>query len=63
MAKSRKPGHQEPLPTSLRSACAEASLHAEIERVKMMTVEQRVLSALSMKRRFSWIEPTPKTRI
>lgn len=39
------------------SACAKASLQAEIERVRQMTVEERVLAALSMKSRFGWLQP------
>lgn len=31
-----------------RSACAESSLRAEIERVKKMTVEERMSAALNM---------------
>ncbi len=41
------------------SACAKASLQAEIERVRRMTVEERVLAALSMKSRFGWLQPAP----
>ena len=31
-----------------RSACAEASLRAEIERMKKMSAEERILAALHM---------------
>lgn len=40
-------------PKMRRSACAEASLRAEIERVKKMSVEERVRAALNMGKVFS----------
>jgi hypothetical protein len=40
-----------------RSVSAEASLKAEIERTRRMTVEERILAALSMRKRFSWVKP------
>lgn len=40
------------------SACAEASLQAEIERVRRMTVEERILAALQLKARFAWLQPS-----
>lgn len=43
-----------------RSACAEASLRAEIERVDRMTIEERVKAALSMGQRFSWVKEIDK---
>ena len=43
-----------------RSACAEASLRAEIDRVGRMTIEERVKAALSMGQRFSWIKDIAK---
>lgn len=43
-----------------RSACAEASLRAEIERVGRMTIEERVKAALSMGQRFSWVKEIDK---
>ena len=43
-----------------RSASAEASLRAEIERVDRMTIEERVKAALSMGKRFSWVQPAVK---
>jgi hypothetical protein len=43
-----------------RSACAEASLRAEMERVDRMTIEERVKAALSMGQRFSWIKEIAK---
>jgi len=38
-----------------RSACADASLRAEIERVGKMTIEERVKAALSVGKKFSWV--------
>ena len=49
-------------PRRRRSACADASLRAELERVGRMTIEERVKAALSMRERFAWIEPTRKTK-
>ena len=43
-----------------RSACADASLRAEIERVSRMTIEERVKAALSMWQRFSWVKDIAK---
>ena len=43
-----------------RSASADASLRAEIERVDRMTIEERVKAALSMRKRFSWVQPVVK---
>ncbi len=42
-----------------RSASAEASFQAELERVRGMSIEQRVLEALTMSERFAWLVPTP----
>ena len=39
-----------------RSACAETSLRAEMERVSRMTIEERVKAALSMGERFSRVK-------
>lgn len=42
-------------PRQRRSACADAALRAEIERVRQMTIEERVKAALSIHERFSWL--------
>jgi hypothetical protein len=42
-----------------RSVCADESLRAEIERTRRMTVEERILAALSMRKRFDWVKPVP----
>lgn len=39
------------MPRSRRSACADASLRAEMRRVEKMTVEERIKAALSLGRR------------
>ena len=49
-------------PPARRSECAAASLRREIEIVKKMSVEQRILAALDMKSKFTWVEPTPIKR-
>ena len=49
-------------PRRRRSACADASLRAELERVDRMTIEERIKAALSMRERFAWIEPSRKTK-
>lgn len=43
-----------------RSACADASLRAEIERVERMTIKERVKAALTMRDRFEWLLPVPR---
>ena len=43
---------------SVSSACASASLEVEMERVRKMSVEERILAALSMKAKFAWLQPT-----
>lgn len=40
------------------SSCANASLQAEIERIRKMTVEQRILAALGMKSKFAGLGVT-----
>jgi hypothetical protein len=42
---------------SRRSPCAEEALFAEIERVRRMTIEERIKAALSLADRFSWLQP------
>jgi hypothetical protein len=39
-----------------RSRCAEASLRAEIERIEQMSIEERIKEALSIRKRFSWLQ-------
>jgi len=42
------------IPKQRPSASADAALLAEIERVRLMSVEERVREALSLKDRLSW---------
>jgi hypothetical protein len=50
------------LPPQRRSRSAAASRRAEIRRVERMTVEERIRAALTMSRRFAWLQPTARTR-
>jgi hypothetical protein len=49
-------------PRRRRSASADSALRAEIERVSRMSIEERVKAALSMRKRFAWIEPVNKPK-
>ncbi|MFU8894246.1 MAG: hypothetical protein ACNA8L_11530 [Luteolibacter sp.] len=49
---------REPFPRKRRSASAEAALRQELARVEAMTLEERVLAALSLKKRFDWVPRT-----
>jgi hypothetical protein len=49
------------VPRRRRSACADAAQRAELERIKRMTIEERVKAALSMRERFAWLKPTTRT--
>lgn len=42
-----------------RSACADASLQAELERLRAMTVVERIEAALGLKRKFADLQPAP----
>ena len=50
------------LPPQRRSRSAAASRRAEMRRVERMTVEERIRAALTMSRRFAWLQPTTRTR-
>ena len=50
------------IPHRRRSACADAALRAELERIVRMTIEERVKAALSMQELFAWLNPTAKTQ-
>ena len=54
------PSSESQVPRRRRSACADASLRAELERVGRMSIEQRVKAALSMRERFAWLTQSPK---
>ena len=49
------PQTESEFPRSRRSACADAALRAELERIGKMMIEERVIAALSIPKRFSWL--------
>lgn len=49
-------------PRRRRSACADAALRAELERIGKMTIEERVIAALSIPERFSWLPTTAQLK-
>lgn len=49
-------------PPQRRSRSAAASRRAEMRRIERMTVEERIRAALTMSRRFAWLQPTARTR-
>jgi hypothetical protein len=51
----------ESFPRRRKSASAEAAFAAELERLRRMTMEERIKAALSMPDDFTWINPTPVT--
>lgn len=53
---------REPFPRKRRSASAEAALKQELARIESMTLEERVLAALSMKKRFDWLPQVTRTK-
>lgn len=46
-------------PSRRKSASADASFVAELDRLNRMTMEDRIKEALSMPADFAWIKPTP----
>ena len=50
------------MPRARRSRSAAASRLAEMRRIERMTVEQRIHAALTMSRRFAWLQPAARTR-
>jgi len=50
-------GSKSSIRRSRRSACADAALSAELERVSRMTIEERIKAALTMRDRFDWLQP------
>ena len=49
-----------PPPPLRRSVSHTASLRAEIERVRLMTVEERIKAALSLAGKFADLRPAPR---
>ena len=59
----RRAGGMEPeasFPRRRPSASHAASLQAEIERVRRMTIEERIKAALGMSARFAELRPAPR---
>ena len=50
------------LPPARHSRSAAASQRAEMRRIERMTVEERMGAALTMSRRFAWLQPAARTR-
>lgn len=50
------------LPPQRRSRSAAASRRTEMRRIERMTVEERIRAALTMSRRFAWLQPAARTR-
>ncbi len=55
-------GSKAPIHRPRRSACADSALQAELGRVAQMTIEERVKAALSMRKRFDWLQPATEKR-
>jgi len=51
---------EDSFPRRRRSASHAASLQAEIERVRRMTIEERIKAALGMSARFAELRPSPR---
>lgn len=50
------------VPPPRRSRSAAAARRAEMRRIERMTVEERIQAALTMSRRFAWLQPAARTR-
>jgi hypothetical protein len=48
-----------PRPGPRRSACAERSRALELERVRRLSVRERIVAALTLGDRYSWLRPGP----
>jgi len=42
-----------------RSACATRSRERELARLRSLSVEERIVAALTMGTRFAWLKPVP----
>jgi hypothetical protein len=42
-----------------RSACAAQARGRELERIQRLSVQERIVAALTIGARFSWLKPTP----
>lgn len=54
---SRMSGPTPSIRHARRSACGDAALRAEMERIGRMTIEERVKAALTLRDRFDWLQP------
>lgn len=50
------------IPPMRRSACAAQSRAAELERLRKMSVEERIKMALTLDQRFAWLKPAPRAQ-
>lgn len=46
-----------------RSACAARARERELERIRRLSVHERIVAALTMGARFSWLKPAPRTTL
>jgi hypothetical protein len=56
-----KPKQAESFSAPRHSRSAAASRRAEMRRIEGMTVEDRIRAALTMSRRFAWLQPTKQS--
>jgi hypothetical protein len=49
-------------PRTRKSRCAGQARAAELARLRRLSIEERILAALSMSDHFSWLQPTAKGR-
>ncbi len=59
-AKKGSPLEGKPFPRRQRSCSADKSFESEMKRLRSMSIEERVLEALGMSKRFSWLNPAKK---
>ncbi|MDA3874818.1 MAG: hypothetical protein PF795_12770 [Kiritimatiellae bacterium] len=52
-----KPTNDSVVAPARRSFSAEASRQAELDRLRRMSVEERILEALNMTQRYAWLKP------
>lgn len=49
------------IPAPRRSACAARARERELERIRRLSVQERIVAALTIGARFSWLKPKPRT--
>lgn len=52
-----KPTNDSEVAPARRSLSAEASRQAELDRLRRMSAEERILEALNMTQRYAWLKP------